>query len=449
MSTVLTIGVGAELAERFAAASTAATHLGAEALDAGGGLLARLEEAGSPLVLVLGADVPLQRALDLAARVDVSGAGTSVVVVGPSDPDLWVAAMRSGVRDVLSPDAGPDDVAAVLRRCAELARARAQATVAEANSDHRVIVVASAKGGVGKTTVSTNLAVGLARSGAGSTVIVELGGQAQRTVQRHVGTQDEHLRRSGLREAGGQAPLGVEGLDTEMGGGRAGGGEAIGELGADADGQDGAHDWAPAGEVAATVEGEVVAGPAICCRDSQIVPCCIPAMTAALCGPSRARVTVTCELASVAAPPLDRVTSTPSMLCVAASPEAALPRTRTPTRSPAFSAPSTACCGCRVRLTSCVPAGAATVPAGSSEAGSTKRDSSTCSPGSRSAVVTRPATADRSDRLPGAARRAGTCSVLTDPATSAAAVPVGTVLPTTRTATSCSPAWARASADWA
>jgi len=174
MSTVLTIGVGAELAERFAAASTATAHLGVEALDAEGGLLARLEEAGSPQVLVFGADVPLPRALHLAAQLDVSGAGTSVVVVGPSDPDLWVAAMRSGVRDVLSPDAGPDDVAAVLRRCADLARARAQATAVEADSDHRVIVVASAKGGVGKTTVATNLAVGLARSGTGSTVIVDL-----------------------------------------------------------------------------------------------------------------------------------------------------------------------------------------------------------------------------------------------------------------------------------
>ncbi|QXG75638.1 AAA family ATPase [Modestobacter sp. L9-4] len=172
MSTVLTIGLGAELAERFTAASTTATHLGVEGLDADGGLAARLAETGNPQVLVLGSGVPLQRALDLAAWVDVASAATSVVVVGPSDPDLWVAAMRSGVRDVLSPDAGPDDVVAVLRRCAE--RARALATTVEEDSDHRVIVVASAKGGVGKTTVSTNLAVGLARSGTGSTVIVDL-----------------------------------------------------------------------------------------------------------------------------------------------------------------------------------------------------------------------------------------------------------------------------------
>jgi pilus assembly protein CpaE len=101
---------------------------------------------------------------------------TSVVVVAPADPDLWMSAMRAGVRDVLSADATTSDVAAVIGRAADLARARWEASQAAAGSrpEHRVIVVASPKGGVGKTTVSTNLAVGLARSGAGSTVIVDL-----------------------------------------------------------------------------------------------------------------------------------------------------------------------------------------------------------------------------------------------------------------------------------
>ncbi|MPQ97581.1 P-loop NTPase [Modestobacter sp. I12A-02628] len=181
MTTVLTIGVGAPLAQHLDAVSSA-THLGVAALEAPGGLMARLEEAGQPEVLVLGTDVPLDRALGLAAQVDVWAIPLSVVLVGPSDPDLWVAAMRSGVRDVLGPDAGQDDVAAVLHRCGTVARARAEATRPVAGHgpgpdqgpDHRVVVVASAKGGVGKTTVSTNLAVGLARSGRGSTVIVDL-----------------------------------------------------------------------------------------------------------------------------------------------------------------------------------------------------------------------------------------------------------------------------------
>jgi pilus assembly protein CpaE len=177
VSTVLTVGVGADLVQRFAEATGGdLLNLGVEALDADGGLLARIAEAGTPHVVVLGPAVPLERAFVLAGHVDVAAPATSVVVVAPADPDLWMSAMRAGVRDVLAADAGPAEVEAVLGRAAGLARARWEASQAAVGSrpDHRVIVVASPKGGVGKTTVSTNLAVGLARSGAGSTVIVDL-----------------------------------------------------------------------------------------------------------------------------------------------------------------------------------------------------------------------------------------------------------------------------------
>ncbi len=177
MSQVLLIGVSAELDECFAAATGGdLVHLGVEQLDAEGGLLARIEEAGYPYAVVLGVDVPLDRALELAEGIDVARPATSVVVIADADPDLWVTAMRAGVRDIIDPLAGLGDVAAVLKRAAELAQARQEATfkVAGERSDHRLIVVASPKGGVGKTTVSTNLAVGLAQSGPGSTVVVDL-----------------------------------------------------------------------------------------------------------------------------------------------------------------------------------------------------------------------------------------------------------------------------------
>jgi pilus assembly protein CpaE len=176
VSTVLTVGVGADLVQHFADASGGdLLALGVEALDTEGGLLARITEAGSPTVVVLGPQVPAERSFVLAGAVDVAVPATSVVMVAAPDPDLWMSAMRAGVRDVLSPDAGRDDVAAVLARAADLARARWVAGQAgNSQDDHRVVVVASPKGGVGKTTVSTNLAVGLARSGAGSTVIVDL-----------------------------------------------------------------------------------------------------------------------------------------------------------------------------------------------------------------------------------------------------------------------------------
>lgn len=176
MSTVLTVGVSADLVQQLGEQHTGdVVSLRPDAV-ASGGLLARIHDA-APLAVVLGPDVRLDRAFELAGRVDVAAATSVVLVAADADPELWMAAMRAGVRDVLSPDASAEDIAAVLERAADLARARreaAQAASAEARPDHRVIIVASPKGGVGKTTVSTNLAIGLARSGEGSTVIVDL-----------------------------------------------------------------------------------------------------------------------------------------------------------------------------------------------------------------------------------------------------------------------------------
>ncbi|MCW2695368.1 MAG: flpE [Modestobacter sp.] len=177
MSQVLTVGVGSHLTGAFTeAVGGDLVTLDAAQLDAAGGLLARIAEAGSPFVVVLGPDVPQDRAFPLAGRVDVALPGTSVVLVAEGGPELWVAAMRAGIRDVLGPDADPGDVAAVVRRAATLAAAHEEAGqhAATQADDHRVIVVASPQGGAGKTTVATNLAVGLARAAVGSTVLVDL-----------------------------------------------------------------------------------------------------------------------------------------------------------------------------------------------------------------------------------------------------------------------------------
>lgn len=178
MSMVLTVGVGADLAAKLDEQHTGdVVDLGLAVLDAPGGLVARIDEFLSPLAVVVGPDVPLDAAFELAGRVDAA-ANTSIVLVAvDADAELWMSAMRAGIRDVLSPDATAEDVAAVLERATELARLRAEAArlaTGTGRPDHRVIVVASPKGGVGKTTVSTNLAVGLALTGQGSTVIVDL-----------------------------------------------------------------------------------------------------------------------------------------------------------------------------------------------------------------------------------------------------------------------------------
>lgn len=139
-------------------------------------LLAQVAEGATPEVIVLGAGVPVVEALALAASLDRQCPTISVVLVTEATQAVWLEAMRAGVRDVLTPEANPDEIRTVLDRAIRAAELRRQAIggTDDANPAGRVITVASAKGGTGKTTVATNLAVGLARLSPHTTVLVDL-----------------------------------------------------------------------------------------------------------------------------------------------------------------------------------------------------------------------------------------------------------------------------------
>ncbi|MCU1574578.1 MAG: pilus assembly protein CpaE [Micrococcaceae bacterium] len=132
-----------------------------------------------PEVVLLGPGVPPAQALDLAAAVDRQYPGISVLLVHPHDHETTVAAMRAGVRDVLDPTAEHTDITALLHRAVQAASHRRSALAPSAIAEEgtveaRVISVLSPKGGAGKTTIATNLAVGLAALAPHNTVLVDL-----------------------------------------------------------------------------------------------------------------------------------------------------------------------------------------------------------------------------------------------------------------------------------
>jgi len=86
--------------------------------------------------------------------------------------------MRAGVRDLLEPQADADLIRIMLERACLAAESRRRGSVPEepmaSRPSGRVIAVTSPKGGVGKTTVAANLAIGLGKIAPMSTVLVDL-----------------------------------------------------------------------------------------------------------------------------------------------------------------------------------------------------------------------------------------------------------------------------------
>ena len=139
---------------------------------------AQLDVSVPPDVIVLEAGTDPGPALDLAAQFDQQCPTIRVVLVSDHGLEIGLAAMRAGVRDIIHPAADGSEMRAILDRASEAAQAL-ESEVLDAVAPisapaGRVISVVSPKGGVGKTTVATNLAVGLARTARHSTVLVDL-----------------------------------------------------------------------------------------------------------------------------------------------------------------------------------------------------------------------------------------------------------------------------------
>ncbi len=128
-----------------------------------------------PEVVAVGPGLPDDVALRLAGALDERVPETVVVLVAEPSPEIFERALRAGVRDVVAPDADDAALRAAVEKAAEAAERRRSARPEPDGSGPagRIIVVVSPKGGSGKTTVATNLAVDLAGR-EGDTVLVDL-----------------------------------------------------------------------------------------------------------------------------------------------------------------------------------------------------------------------------------------------------------------------------------
>ena len=136
------------------------------------GRLGRMAER--PELILFGHQLPKHLALALASAGRQHADAMAMV---SDEPGIVVAAMRAGISDVLPTDVDLDAVDTLIARAHEFSMDSAVARPTPSLrrlGPGRTIAVTSPKGGVGKTTVACNIAVGLALHQPGCVVLVDL-----------------------------------------------------------------------------------------------------------------------------------------------------------------------------------------------------------------------------------------------------------------------------------
>ena len=130
-----------------------------------------------PELLVIDVRPDVDEILNFTQRLSARYPYLVILLVADALEAISLRAMRAGASDLLPGNADISDI----QKALNVAVQRVPRFVSETNEPTssvaptgRVITVVSAKGGVGKTTVATNLAVALARRMPQSTVIVDL-----------------------------------------------------------------------------------------------------------------------------------------------------------------------------------------------------------------------------------------------------------------------------------
>lgn len=141
-----------------------------------------LLDEGQPAVILLGPNLPASEWLPLVQELSVSRPEVATVLVVPKlTTQALQEALRSGIRDVIGAPLKEKELEGALARAQELSDKIGRALgrpgalgPEEGDGGAKVVTLFSTKGGVGKTVIATNTAVGLALQGAGKVILVDL-----------------------------------------------------------------------------------------------------------------------------------------------------------------------------------------------------------------------------------------------------------------------------------
>lgn len=133
-----------------------------------------LEQLPTERLVVVGPEVGFEEAAGFATDLRLTRPLVGVVVIRPVlDVETYAYAMQAGIRELVATGDLPG-LADACRRSRRLSESILLPAEAATASEGKVITVFSAKGGCGKTTLATNLAVTLHANGARRVCLVDL-----------------------------------------------------------------------------------------------------------------------------------------------------------------------------------------------------------------------------------------------------------------------------------
>jgi pilus assembly protein CpaE len=138
-----------------------------------------LDPENMPAIVILGDEIPVGEALSIAQNLDTDFPAVELMLIAKADTELALRAMRVGVREIAEPTIAGDELKVLLHRASGNVSNRLKSHLGGGDGpdlvrDSRVIVIASPKGGVGKSTIAANLAIALAATAPMETVLVDL-----------------------------------------------------------------------------------------------------------------------------------------------------------------------------------------------------------------------------------------------------------------------------------
>lgn len=142
--------------------------------------LSQLQDYISPgrieTILIIGSSVGLAEAVAMSEKIRMENPSVRILLVRARiDIDTLTRAMRAGIQEVLPADE-PTAFARSIQHTREIIKATATVSSQrkEGRKKSKIIVVFSAKGGCGKTTVSINLAAALSRINESKVCLIDL-----------------------------------------------------------------------------------------------------------------------------------------------------------------------------------------------------------------------------------------------------------------------------------